>query len=54
LEFNKIHKLDWDLNLIKAFELDHIPSGFAVNENGGVYTLSHTEEGTVIRYLVLE
>ncbi|MFY0683520.1 MAG: 6-bladed beta-propeller [Balneola sp.] len=54
MEFNKIHKLDWDLNLIEAFELDHIPSSFAVGENGGMFTLSQTDEGTVIRYVDLK
>lgn len=52
--FNKIHKLDWNLNLVEAFELDHIPTNFVVDDNGGVYTLSIAEEGTIIRYVVLD
>ncbi len=51
MSLNKIHKLDWDLNLVEAFELDHVPTNFVVDGNGGVYTLSPTEEGTVIRYV---
>jgi len=50
---NKIHVLDHDLNLVEAFELDHTPFTMAADRNGGIYTLSRTDEGTVFRYAVL-
>ena len=54
MEFNKIHKLDWELNLVDAYELDHIPTAFAVDHRGGVYSISQTDEGTSIRYTELK
>lgn len=54
MEFNKIHKFDWELNVVSAYLLDHIPSSFAVDGNGGVYTLSQNEKGTIIRYTKLD
>ena len=50
MEFNKIHKLDWKLNLVEAYKLDHVPIIFAADGAGGVYTLSQTREGVLIRY----
>jgi len=54
LSANKIHKFDWDLNLIKAYELDHNPYMFAADGYGGIYTFISVEEGTEFRYLKLD
>ena len=53
MQFNKIHKFDWELNLVDAYSLDHIPTSFAVDGSGGIYTLSQNDQGTIIRYLDL-
>lgn len=54
LSANKVHQFDWDLNLIKAYELDHDPYMFAVNGYGGIYSFISVEEGTEFRYLELK
>ncbi|CAN5152632.1 hypothetical protein BH23BAC3_BH23BAC3_08860 [soil metagenome] len=46
---DKIHILDWDLNLVAAYELDHFPFTMAADGRGGIYTVTHTGEGTVFR-----
>lgn len=54
LSANKVHKFDWDLNLIKAYELDHSTHMFAANGYGGIYSFISVQDGTEFRYLELE
>jgi len=54
MKFNKIHKFGWDLNIVDAYSLDHTPTSFAVDGNGGIYTLSQNDQGTIIRYIDLK
>jgi|GEM_PF-782162 len=51
---NKIHKFDFDLNLINAYELDHRTLSFTVDDEGGIYTTMTTEDEVEIRYTVLD
>lgn len=48
---DKIHILDWDLNLVAAYELDHFPFTMAADGRGGIYTVTNTEEGAVFRHI---
>ncbi len=48
---DKIHILDWDLNLVAAYELDHFPFTMAADGSGGIYTVTHTEGGAVFRHI---
>ncbi len=54
LSANKVHQFDWDLNLIKAYELDHDTHMIAADGNGGIYTFISIEDGTEFRYQKLE
>jgi len=51
---NKVHKLDWNLNLVGAFELDHYPVMITPDGRGGLYSLYNTEEGSEFRYQKIE
>ena len=51
---NKIHKFDFDMNLIKAYELDHRTLSFTVDDQGGIFTTVSTGDGVEIRYTVLD
>ncbi|REL38500.1 hypothetical protein DYD21_00700 [Rhodohalobacter sp. SW132] len=46
-----IHLLDHDLNLVAAYRLDHYPFTMAADQNGGIYTVTHTDTGAVFRYI---
>jgi hypothetical protein len=50
LSASKIHILDWDLNLVRAVELDHQTTYLAADRNGGIYTFKYVDEGTEFRY----
>lgn len=54
LSANKVHQFDWDLNLVKAYELDHNTYMFAADGHGGIYTFINVDEGTEFRYHKLE
>lgn len=51
---NKVHKFDWDLNLVGAYELDHYPAMITPDGSGGLYSLYNTDEGSEFRYQKLE
>lgn len=51
---NKVHKLDWDLNLIDAYVLDHSTTIIAADGRGGIYSIVHAMEGVEIRYQELD
>lgn len=45
LQGNIIHKLDWDLNLVEAYELEQFHYKFTVDNDGNLYTFSETDRG---------
>jgi len=51
---DKIHILDWELNLVAAYELDHFPFTMAADGNGGIYTVTHANNGAVFRHIVFD
>jgi len=48
---DKIHVLDFGLNLVAAYELDHYPFTMAADGKGGIYTVTHTNNGAVFRHI---
>jgi len=54
LSANLVHKFDWDLDLIKAYELDHDAYMITADGNGGIYSFISVDEGTEFRYQKLE
>lgn len=48
---DKIHVLDRGLNLVAAYELGHYPFTMAADGNGGIYTVTHTNNGAVFRHI---
>lgn len=50
---DKIHVLDYDLNLVTAYQLDHYPFTMAADGHGGLYTVTNTADGALFRYLDL-
>lgn len=51
---NRIHKFDWELNLVNAYELDHNPYAYTIDDHSGLYTAIVMDDGVEIRYQRLD